>query len=177
VREENGRVILRNPDTGDEYWARIEATTDFKPAYFLGTTREPEKGVPILWDLLPSWMQFGLPSNTVGSAVTIPRHGSAAALQLVKFAGSAHDRLGSFLNSLDENGFDGSGIQQSNRSYFLICMTGGRHMDVRIKTETGESGSISVVSTLDPPIFYLHYSAHGSQLPGPAVSASVSPLI
>jgi hypothetical protein len=47
-------------------------------------------------------------------------------------------------------------------------MTGGRHMDVCIKTETEESGSISVVSTLDPPIFYLHYSAPGSQLPTPS---------
>jgi hypothetical protein len=171
VREENGRVILRNPDTGDEYWARVEATTDSKPPFVLGTRREPAKEVPILWALMPSWMQFDLPNNTVGSAVTIPVAGCwAAGLPPTRFVGSAHDRLEIFLNSLDEHGFDGSGIERSDRSYFITCMTGGRHMGVRIKTETEESGSITVVSTLDPPVFYLHYSAPGSQLPGAVVT-------
>ena len=100
VREKNGRVILRNPDTGDEYWARVEATTDFKPAFVLGTRREAAKEVPILWALMPSWMQFDLPNNTVGSAVIIPVAGSwSAGLSPTRFVGSAHDRLEIFLNS------------------------------------------------------------------------------
>jgi hypothetical protein len=168
VREENDRVILRNPDRGDEYWVPVGAMTDSKPAFVLGTRGEREKEVPILWSLVPAWMQFDLPSNIVGSAVIIPVLRSwAASVQLIKFAKSAHDRLENFLNSLDGNGFDGSGIERSDRSYFLNCMTGGRHMSVRIKAEAEESGIITVVSTFDPPVFYLHYSARGMQLPTP----------
>jgi hypothetical protein len=168
VREDNGRVILRNPDKDDEYWAPVGAMTDSKPAFVPGARGEREKEVPILWSLVPSWMQFDLPSNIVGSAVTIPVLGHwAAGVQLIKFAGSAHERIENFLNSLDENGFDASGTERSVRSYFLNCMTGGRHMSVRIKAEAEESGIITVVSTFDPPVFYLHYSARGMQLPTP----------
>jgi hypothetical protein len=39
-------------------------------------------------------------------------------------------------------------------------------MGVDIKTEIGESGSISVVSTLDTPLLYLHYSTLGTEIPG-----------
>ncbi|MGA7830798.1 MAG: hypothetical protein WCA21_07550 [Terracidiphilus sp.] len=161
-------IILRNPDRGDEYCAPVEAITDSKLAFVHETRREREKEVPILWSLVPAWMQFDLPGNSVGSAVTIPvTRCWAASVQLIKFAESAHDRLEGFLHSLDENGFNGSGSERSDRSYFLNCMTGGRHMKVRIKAEAEESGIITVVSTFDPPVFHLHYSTRGMQLPTP----------
>jgi hypothetical protein len=169
VKEENGRVILRNPDRDVEYWAPVGAMTDSKPAFVPGERLEREKEVPILWELMPSWMQFDLPDDIVGSAVTIPvLRRWAASVQLIEFAESAHDRLESFLNSLDEHGFDGYGIERSDRAYYLNCMTGGRHISVHIKAETVESGIITVVNTFDPPVFSLHYSAPGMRLPTPS---------
>jgi hypothetical protein len=167
--EENGRVTLRNPDSGDEYWAPVEALTDSKPRFILGAKREreQEKELPILWSLLPSWMQFELPPETMGTATPIPtRNRWAAGISCVKFEGSAHDKLEDCLNYLDQHSFDGTGIKQPDRTYFLTCMTGGRHMNVNIQVETGERGGITVVHTLDSPLLYLHYSASGTVIPG-----------
>ena len=167
--EESSRVTLRNPDSGDEYWAPAKALTDSRPKFILGAKRERERErqVPILWSLLPSWMQFDLPPETEGTAVPImiTKHW-AAGISCMKFAGSAHDKLETCLNYLDQNGFDGTGIEQPDRSYFLTCIEGGRHMTAQIKTERGESGCITVVSTLDTPLLYLHYSAPGTDIPG-----------
>jgi hypothetical protein len=139
--------------------------TDSRPAFVLGTRQEREKEEPILWSLLPSWIQFDLPPGTTGTATPIAAKRWVAGISCMKFKGPAHDRLVSCLNFLDKNGFDGTGIVQPNRSYFLTCMTGGRQMNVLIKTEYRESGRITVVSTFDPPAFGLHYSADGTQLP------------
>jgi hypothetical protein len=43
----------------------------------------------------------------------------------MKFEGSAHDKLEACLNYLDQHGFDGTGIEQPNRSYFLTSFEGG----------------------------------------------------
>lgn len=167
--EENGRITLRNPDSGDEYWAPAKAMTDSKPRFILCAKREREreKQVPILWSLLPSWMQFDLPPECEGTAVPImtTKHW-AAGISRMKFEGSAHDKLQTCLNYLDQHGFDGTGIEQPGRSYFLTCFERGRHMTAQIKTERGESGGITVVSTLDTPLLYLHYSSPGTDIPG-----------
>jgi hypothetical protein len=167
--EASGRVTLRNPDSGDEYWASAKVLTDSKPKFILGAKREreQERQVPILWSLLPSWMQFDLPPETEGTAVQIMiTKRWAVGISCMKFAGSAHDKLQTCLNYLDQNGFDGTGIEQPDRSYFLTCFEGGRHMTAQIKTERGESGSITVVSTLDTPLLYLHYSSPGTDIAG-----------
>ncbi len=169
IGEENGRVTLRNPDSDDEYWAPAEAMTESKPKFILGAKRqrEREKEVPILWSLLPSWIQLELPPETMGTATPTPaKNRWAASISCMKFEGSPHDKLEACLNYLDQQGFDGTGIEQPDRSYFLTCWTGGRHMEVRVKTEIGESGCIFVVSTLDTPSLYLHYLAPGTELPG-----------
>ncbi len=167
--EENGRVTLRNPDSGDKYWAREEAITDIKPRFVLGAKREREreKEVPILWSLLPSWMRFDLPSETEGTAVPITiAERWAAGISCIKIVGSAHDKLETCLKYLDQKGFDGTGIDRLERSYYLSCMTGGRHLKVSIQAETGEKGGITVVHSLDSPLLYLHYSAPGTDIPG-----------
>lgn len=167
--EDNGRVTLRNPDSGDEYWAPAEAITDSKPRFVLGAKREREREteVPILWSLLPSWMQFELPPETMGTATLIPTLNRwTAGISCMKFEGSPHEKLEACLNHLDRHGFDGTGIEQPDRSYFLTCFEGGRHMGVDIKTEIGESGYISVVSTIDTALLYLHYSAPETDIPG-----------
>ena len=86
--EENGHVTLRNPDSGYEYWAPAEAITDSKPEFVRGAKREREreKAEPILWSLLPSWMQFALPPETMGSATPIPTQSRwAADITYMKF--------------------------------------------------------------------------------------------
>jgi hypothetical protein len=166
VGEENGRITLRNPDSGDECWAPVGAFCDSEPIYVRQVKRERQKEEPVLWSLLPNWMQFDLEPETWGTAVLIPTAGNwAAGISCMKFEGSAHDKLEACLTYLDQHNFDGSGIERPNRSYFLTCMTGGRHMNVRIKTEMGESGGVTVVSTLDSPSLYLHYSTPGAVLP------------
>ncbi|MGA3009804.1 MAG: hypothetical protein ABSD72_06025 [Terracidiphilus sp.] len=167
--EQNGRVTLRNPDSGDEYWTPAKAMTDSKPKFILGAKREREreKRLPILWSLLPSWMQFDLTEETMGTATPTPAQNRwAASIYCMKFEGCPHEKLEACLNYLDQQGFDGTGIEQPDRSYFLTCFEGGRHMEVDIKTEIGESGYIIVVSTLDTPSLYLHYFAPGTELPG-----------
>jgi len=55
VGEKDGRVILRNPDSGLEYWAQIEYLIDSEPPFVIGAKRhESPKEVPILWALLPA---------------------------------------------------------------------------------------------------------------------------
>jgi hypothetical protein len=113
-------------------------------------------------------MQFELPRETVGTATPTPaQYRWAASISCMKFEGSPHDKLDACLDYLDQLGFDGTGIEQPGRSYFLTCFEGGRHMGVDIRTEIGESGHISVVSTLDTPLLYLHYLAPGTVLPSP----------
>jgi len=166
VGEENGRITLRNPDSGDECWAPVSAFCDSEPIYFKLAKRERQKEEPILWSLLPAWIQFDLEPETWGSAVLIPTSGHlAAGISCMKFEESAHDKLEACLNYLDRHNFDGSGIERPDHSYFLSCMTGGRHMRVRFKTESDESGGITVVDTLDSPSLYLNYSAPGTELP------------
>lgn len=169
VGEKKGRITLRDPASGVEYWAPAKAMADSKPKFVSGANREREreKEIPILWSLLPSWMQFDLPPETMGTATPVPiLNRWAAGISCMKFEGSAHDKLKACLNYLDQNGFDGTGIEQPERRYFLMCMTGGRHMNVRIQAETGERGSVTVVHTLDSPLLYLHYSVPGTDIPG-----------
>jgi hypothetical protein len=164
--EANGRVNLRNPDSGLEYWSHIEHLVDSEPPFVIGTKREHPKEEPILWSLLPAWMQFDLEAGVLGTAVPIPMLSRwAAGISAMKFEGSAHDKFESYLSCLDESGFDATASENPNRSYLVTSSTGGRHLKARIKTETDESALVTVVSTLAQPLIYLNYSAPGLLLP------------
>lgn len=164
--EADGRVILRNPDSGLEYWAHLEDLMESEPSFVIGAPYESPEEVPILWALLPAWMQFDLKAGVMGAAVPIPPLCRwAAGISAMKFEGDAHDMFETCLSCLDGNGFDATALANPDRSYFVTSSTGGRHLHARIKSETDESAHVIVVSTLEQPAIYLNYSAIGITLP------------
>jgi len=158
VDESEGRLTLRNPDTGDECWAPSSALSEGEPRHFRHPKQNPPKEETILWSLLPPWIQLKLEPGTQGTACATFLGGTAAGISAMKFDGDPREMFEACLDSLDAHGFDRTSIDRPNHSYYLRPMTGGRQVEARIQADTGDSGGFTVVSTLDTPSLYVYYS-------------------
>lgn len=158
VSEEDGRLILRNPDTGDELWAPSTALTEGEPRHAQSTRHELPKAIPISWSLLPEWMQLDIEPGTEVTASPSYFGGTLTGFSCMKIKRDAREALEACLDRLDTCGFDGSGIACPSRSYYLRPMTGGRHIEVRIQSEAGDVGQFVFVDTLAEPVLYAYYS-------------------
>lgn len=166
ICENEGRVTLRDPESGDEYWVRQDYLSVVEPPYLKRSKVEkPRKEEPLLWSHLPDWIQFDLPAGTTGSATPTLHGGWAAGISALKCASPIHDVFETCLNSLDAHGFDPTGTAHPDRSYYVEPSTGGRHLHAFFKTEAGESGGLVLVDAYAGPSMYVHYQTSGTLFP------------
>lgn len=164
--EEEGRVTLRNPESGEDCWTAREYLSEQEPRYVKRSeARTPRQEHSILWSRLPGWLQFGLPDEAKGSASESALGGWTAAISAQKCEGPIQGVFEICLDSLDAHDFDPSGEEKPDRSYYVVPSTGGRHLHAFFKTEAGESGGVVVVNVYADPSIYVHYHTPGSLMP------------
>ena len=166
VGQSEGLVTLRDPESGEECWARQEHLSDVEPIYLKQfKAKKPRKEEPLLWSRLPAWVQFDLPVGITGSAAPTFRGGWAAGISALKCVSPIHDVLEACLDSLDAYGFSRIGTENSERSYYVEPSMGGRHLHTYFKTEAGESGGLVLVDAYAGPSMYIHYQTSGTLFP------------
>lgn len=150
------KVILRNPDTADELWAPSDSLTN-EPMDAPIPKREPKEEVPISWSLVPEWLKTRI---TLGTAITASSsfHGEAiAGFSAMKLSRDPKIELEHFLDQLDSFGFDPTGIERPEHCYYIRPMTGGRQIQVHVREQTGDTTTLTFVSTAQEPILYAYY--------------------
>lgn len=157
VNEANGKVTLRNPETGDELWAPLDALTNDQPRLNQYPRYEPPKQVQVSWNLVPDWLRFPATPETNVTASSSFRGGTLVGFSSMKLAQDPITELEVFLDRLDASGFDPSGVQTPEHTYYLRPMTGGRHITVHILETSGDKAILTFVSTIPDPVLYVYY--------------------
>jgi hypothetical protein len=146
------RVILQDTGAGEEYVAPASALTEYDPQQRIERYSRPREVESILWSSLPRWIQFGFEEASLGE---VHRQGAlngeeiweASILRQI----DAADHLEVFeacLNNLDACGFDPSGVERLDRSYHVSVFQQGHSLNVHVRSEAGEGGTLTVLNTL-----------------------------
>ena len=116
------RVVVKHPETSEEYWIPATKLQDSRP-------RPDVRQEFVLWSSLPAWMQFDLKSGQKGSACHVRLENGAEETQItiVTPLGNGDSRFESYLNSLDRHGFDASGVVRPSHSYYVSLAVNGRY--------------------------------------------------
>jgi hypothetical protein len=147
------RVVLKHPKTSEEYWIPSTSLRDSRP--------HPDvRHESVLWSSLPSWLQFDIESGQSGNACYV-RHEDGVEesdITVVTPLGSNGDmRFESCLNSLDDHGFDGSGLERPSHCYHVSLAVNGRYRYAHISSESGERALVGLHSNPDEPILFVRY--------------------
>ena len=156
--EKDGRVTLRNPESGDKLWAPSGALDEDEPRHAQDPKFDVPENIPILWSILPEWIQLVIEPGTEITASRSHAGGALAGFSRMSIKQDLHAALETCLNRLDSFGFDSERASHPNHSYFLRPMTGGRHVEVRIKADSGDTAALTFVHTLQELILYAYYS-------------------
>lgn len=141
------RVHLLDEDTGKEYLAPASALLDHQP----GTQQQPDIRQEILWGDLPAWVQFGEDERGKGELRGCSggdREGEWWATRDVRFKGNPREKFAFFLKWLDERGFDRTGQNKSDRSYFVSILQGGASLNLKVQSDSGDRAMLTVLNTL-----------------------------
>jgi hypothetical protein len=152
VARNDERLTLRNQYTAEEYWAPVTAVRDSEPP---DARPEPARSEPILWSSLPGWIQFDMDGGNKGEKHGVEQWNATIKVPLNNDPTSAFARC---LDSLDAHGFDGSGTQQPDRSYFVSVLQRGHSLNAHIRSETGDRATATVLNTLGHVTLFLRYS-------------------
>jgi len=163
VGRNDERVTLRHEFIDEEYWAPVNAVRDSEPQ---AVEREPFREEPVMWSLLPPWAQFSVDDGSEGQARV--RRGENGAEEwdasiLSPLEGDPQSAFEFCLDSLDAHGFDASGIQRPNHSYFVSIMPGGHSRNAHIRSEAGDQAIVTVLNT--PALFIRYSPSQGVSLP------------
>ena len=158
VGEENGKITLRNPDTGDELWAPADAFEDGPPRHAEYPKFEKPAQIPISWNLVPKWLHLDREPDTQVTASSSFTGGTLAGFSASRLGRDLRRELERLLNQLDASGFDGSGENNTGNSYYLKPMTGGRHISVQISAASGDKAQMAFVDTMGEPVLYGYYN-------------------
>jgi hypothetical protein len=157
VGAENGKMTLRNPETGDTLWAPSDALTGGQPRHAQYPKREPPKTVHISWRLLPDWIQVEIVPGTCVTASSSFSGGTLAGFSCMNLKGDIGTELEDCLDRLDAFRFDPTGTQCPGRSYYLHPMTGGRIIEVHVCEQSGDKAKLTFTSTVQEPLLYAYY--------------------
>ena len=150
---EEHRLLLRHPETLDEYWVPAASVRDSRP--------HPEARQEfVLWSSLPTWLHFDFVNGQKGSAVHVRREDGSEDTQItiVTPLGNGDSRFESYLNSLDHHGFDPSGTLRPAHSYYVSLACDGRYRYAHISSDSGEKGLIGMHNnSYDPSLFVRYY--------------------
>ena len=123
--------------------------------------RPPSRKECIEWARLPDWVQFGIPRGTEGEIyIDIEEGGWQCRAEVMCDMPEASPGavVESCLRSLDEHGFDGSGVEKPEHSYYLSVLQWGHSVTVRVRTEAGEEGTVCVLNTFGYLTLLVRYS-------------------
>jgi hypothetical protein len=156
------RAILQDPETGEEYVAPASALTEYDQRARIERYSRPRETETILWSSLPAWIQFGFGEGSLGEVHRQDEPDGegtweASILQQI----DADDHLEIFeacLNKLDACGFDPTGSERPDRSYLVSVLQSGHSLNAHVRTEAGESGSLTVLNTLGNLSAFSRYS-------------------
>lgn len=154
----DGKARLRSPETGDELWAPADAFSDGEPRLAEFPKHTPPKSVPISWSLVPDWLRIKIAPGTEVTACSSFQGGALAGFSSMKLTREPLIDLEGFLDQLDSFEFDSTGIDCPEHSYYLSPMTGGRHIELRVFAQSGDTAILAFVSTMPEPILYANYS-------------------
>lgn len=157
VNESDGKVMLRNPETGDELWAPSDALTDERTRHAQYPRSAAPKKVRVSWSLVPDWLKFAVAPETDVTASSSFSGGTLVGFSTMRLTQNPKRELESFLDRLDAYGFDLSGIQTPDHCYYLRPMAGGRHIAVHVSERSGDKAILTFVSTVPEPVLYAYY--------------------
>ena len=66
-------------------------------------------------------------------------------------------RFESCLNSRDDHGFDGSGLERSPNNYYVRLAVNGRFRYAHVRSESGDKALVAVHDRPDERIFWVRY--------------------
>jgi hypothetical protein len=170
VAQDGNTVQLRHPTfAADEFWAPIDAVRDTEPPS--ENRFRPPRRSTVLWSSLPEWVQFGSGFGTEGEiTLQSDEQGSARwnAQLLTRFNGDPDRAFESSLDYLEGQGFDPSGTDRPERSYYVSVLQWGHSLNARIQSASGEGGRVSVLNTLGHVSLLVQYwPAEGIPPPKP----------
>lgn len=157
ISESDGKVMLRNPETGDELWAPSEALINEQPRHAQYPRFAPPKKLRVSWSLVPDWLKLPVAPEIDVTASPSFSGGTLVGFSTMKLKQDSKIELESFLDRLDASGFDPCGIQTPDHSYYLRPMTGGRHITVHVSERSGDKAILTFVSTVPEPVLYAYY--------------------
>jgi hypothetical protein len=142
------RIELVHKASGEEHWASSHALLDAKPAI---PNRERPKSLRINWPSLPEWVQFDLDPSSQGSISPYQDEDGTeiwGADTSTLFDGCWRCLFHFCLDWLDNQGFDGTGVERPEHSYYLTILQGGASLNLKFRHERGDSGSLTCLNTL-----------------------------
>jgi hypothetical protein len=151
------RVDLTHEDSGEKYWAHKSALFDAKP---LIPRRDPPKEELISWSSLPEWVQFDLDPESKGSMyVNLDEEGREVwrASTTVRFDGCWRCLFEFCLDFLDSHGFDPTGIEHPDHSYFVTILQGGASLALHAQHENGDGIGLTSLNTLGHMTLHINY--------------------
>jgi hypothetical protein len=133
------RVVLKHPNTSEEYWVPATSVQDSRP--------HPDvRHESVLWASLPSWVQFDIESGR-SSACYVRHEGEVEEgdITISTPLGSDGDtRFESCLKRLDEHEFDASGVLRPSHSYYVSLAVNGNYRYAHISCDSGEKALVGV---------------------------------
>ena len=167
------RVSLLDEDSGEKYSALPSALKDSRPKP-ANTSFVPQQ---ILWGSLPDWLQFRATEESIGELRGY--HNTKIeemwwANRCSRFASDPQQVFVSALEWLDERGFDRTGERTPDRSYFVSILQGGASLNLKARSEVGDSASLTVLDTLGHMSINMNYHPPNGTPPPPTIPTQES---
>ena len=147
------RVVLKHPKTTEEYWVPVTSLRDSRP-------HADARQESVLWSSLPSWLQFDVERGRSGSACYVRQEDGLeeSHITIVTPLGSKGDmRFESCLKSLDDHGFDASGVLRPSHSYYVSLAVNGNYRYAHICSDSGEKALAEVHNNSSEPVLFVRY--------------------
>lgn len=175
--EIDGRIRLRHPDTGQELWVSVEDSVYTDPPQPLH--RELPEIRAFDWALLPAWAQFTLePGGRGGLRVYKDSDGHDAwdATASATYNGCHVCMLEACIDSLEFWDFDPTGLKRPLQSYYVSSLQSSASLNLHIRSETGDGGSVTSLNTLGHLSMQVRYEAGKGMPPPETMAGSPHPL-
>jgi hypothetical protein len=152
------RLVLGVTETREECWAPATALADVEP---IQIRHEWPSEEPITWLALPEWLQFPLLAESERVLRTCaplnPDEWRATIDVPLKIDWRV--ALESCLAHLDSHGFDATGTERPNRSYYLVVGQWGHRIEVHVVND-GDRASVTCLDTLGHMTMHVNYEHH-----------------
>jgi hypothetical protein len=155
IGQDGRQLRLRVTETSEECWAPATALADVEPVQF---KHEWPKEEPIAWSTLPEWLQVGIPAESKGvlRTYTPPSFDEWRATIDVPLKIDWRDALESCLAHLDSHGFDATGTERPNRSYYLVVLQWGHRIEVHVVNDD-DRASVTCQDTVGYMTLHVDY--------------------